>query len=74
MKVPILEAMLSWLKQIFMKNKPKEILGRNAEHEQGAASVLVGIAANQSILEGTTVKISDLVALAPRARKLSELR
>ena len=60
--------------QIFMKTPPKEILGRNAGHEQAAASILIGIAANQSIATGAPVRILDLVPLAPHARKLSELR
>ena len=60
--------------QIFMKHPPKEIWNRNAGHEQAAASILIGIAANQSILSGTPVKILDLVSLAPKAKKLSELR
>lgn len=59
--------------QIFKKNPPKDVLGRSAGHEQGAASILVGIAANRSMKSGTDVSISDLVTLRPGATKLSEL-
>lgn len=47
--------------------------GRFAGHEQGAASILVGIAARDSIRESRPVKLTELVALAPQATKLSQL-
>jgi len=47
--------------------------GRFAGHEQGAASILVGIAGVQSIQRNAPVNITDLVPLRPEARKLSEL-
>lgn len=49
-------------------------LGRFAEHEQGAASILVGIAAVESIQRNTPVNLLDLAPLSPPATKLSELR
>ena len=59
--------------QIFSFHPPAEKLGRNAGHEQGAAAILIGIAANQSIATGQPVRIADLAPLAPRAARLSEL-
>ncbi|MDR1279219.1 MAG: hypothetical protein LBK99_00160 [Opitutaceae bacterium] len=46
---------------------------RNAGHEQGAASLLVGAAANRSIATGQPVRIVDLYPLRPDARRLGEL-
>ncbi|HEY5551957.1 MAG TPA: Gfo/Idh/MocA family oxidoreductase, partial [Opitutaceae bacterium] len=48
-------------------------LGRFAGHEQGAASILVGIAGVESIKRNAPVTITDLVPLKPEARRLSEL-
>jgi predicted dehydrogenase len=47
--------------------------GRFAGHEQGAASILVGIAGVESIKHNTPVNLHHLVPLRPDARKLSEL-
>ncbi len=47
--------------------------GRLAGHEQGAASILVGIAGVESIKRNQPVNLSDLVPLRPDARRLSEL-
>lgn len=47
--------------------------GRAAGHEQGAASILVGIAAVESIRRNVPVNLLDLVPLQPAARRLSEL-
>lgn len=46
---------------------------RFAGHEQGAASILVGIAAVESIKRNVPVNLADLVPLVPAATKLSEL-
>lgn len=46
---------------------------RFAGHEQGAASILVGIAGVESIKRNTPITITDLVPLRPEATKLSEL-
>lgn len=51
--------------QIFAADPPAEHLGRNAGHEQGAASLLIGAAANQSIATGLPVMIDDLLPLGP---------
>ncbi len=58
---------------IFMASPPKDAFQRNAGHEQGAASIMVGIAANESMKTFRPVKISDLVPLKPQAVRLSEL-
>ncbi len=47
--------------------------GRFAGHEQGAASILVGIAGVESIKRNQPVNLTDLVPLRPEAKKLSEL-
>jgi predicted dehydrogenase len=52
---------------------PPDPLGRTAGHEQGAASIAVGIAAVQSIAANRPVNISEVVELKPAARGLSEL-
>jgi predicted dehydrogenase len=64
---PLLQA------QIFDANAPSEILGRNAGHEQGAASALVGAAANHSIASGRPIMINELCPLRPEALYLNEL-
>lgn len=61
------------MEQIFAAHPPVDPQGRSAGHEQGAASVLVGIAANISIAEKRPVKLADLVALRPEAVRLSAL-
>jgi hypothetical protein len=48
-------------------------LKRGAAHEQGAASILIGAAANLSIKENRPINILDLVNLRPGATKLTEL-
>lgn len=52
---------------------PADPLGRFAGHEQGAASILVGIAARASIQANQPVNLNDLVSVRPEARRLSEL-
>jgi hypothetical protein len=59
--------------QIFSACPPADPFQRSAGHEQGAASVLVGIAANESIAEGRPVNISDIFPLRPDAERLSQL-
>lgn len=59
--------------QIFASEPPRDLLGRAAGHEQGAASILIGIAANTSMAEQRPVAISSLVPLRPGALRLSEL-
>ncbi len=59
--------------QMFSADPPFDTLRRNAGHEQGIASVLIGAAANLSMKSGRLVKVSDLMELAPMARHLHEL-
>jgi len=60
--------------QIFLHEPPVDPWGRCAGHEQGAASILIGIAANESIARNQPVKILDLVPeLNAEASRLSEL-
>ena len=59
--------------QVFARNPPVDPFQRSAGHEQGAASILIGIAANASIASGKPVRIADLVNLRPDAKRLSEL-
>jgi len=47
--------------------------GRFAGHEQGAASILVGIAGVESMKRNAPVNLADLVPLRPDALRLSEL-
>lgn len=59
--------------QIFSAHPPLDPFGRSAGHEQGAASILVGIAGNESMASGKEICIGDLVALKPAVSRLSEL-
>lgn len=59
--------------QIFSSAPPHDSLGRNAGHEQGAASLVVGAAGNLSISTGQPVKIDEILRLKPEAKRLSEL-
>lgn len=59
--------------QLFAAQPPEEKWGRNAGHEQGAASIMIGIAANESIAKNQPVNILDLVKLNPQAKHLSDL-
>lgn len=59
--------------QIFSPHPPADPLRRAAGHEQGAASILVGVAANQSMAVGRPCEIAQLVPLKPGALRLSEL-
>jgi len=59
--------------QMFSANPAPDEFQRNAGHEQGAASLLIGAAANISMATGQPVNIADLVRLKPEAKHLSEL-
>lgn len=59
--------------QMFSPNPPNDPLKRNAGHEQGAASILIGIAANQCFKSGLPVKIRDLCPQLPEKDRLSDL-
>ncbi len=51
------------LEQIFAPDPPVDPFHRAASHIDGAASILLGIAANKSIETGTLIRTSDLVTL-----------
>jgi len=59
--------------QMFSSKPPEDTLFRNAGHEQGAASLLIGAAANISMKTGQLVKIDELISLNPSVVRLSEL-
>lgn len=60
-------------RQMFPENPPADSFHRSAGHEQGAASLLIGVAANQSIQTGERVNLDELTPLGPRKRHLHEL-
>ena len=55
------------LEQLFAPNPPADPFKRAASHIDGAASALVGIASNQSMLTGQMVAIQDLFPLPEKA-------
>ena len=59
--------------QMFSATPPPDLLGLSAGHEQGIASAIIGIAANQSMASGLPVKVDDLVCLRPGEKLLSRL-
>ena len=59
--------------QMFSPDAPADPWGRSAGHEQGAAAMLVGDAANQSMETGAPVNISEICPPLGDARILSEL-
>ena len=54
-------------------SQPPDALGRTAGHEQGAASIAVGIAGMVSIRGNRPVDVAEIIPLQPRAVRLSEL-
>lgn len=61
------------MENLFSGHAPADPYRRAAGHEQGAASILVGIAANESIASYRPVKLQELAPLNPAASRLSEL-
>jgi predicted dehydrogenase len=51
------------LEQIFAGQPPPDPYARAASHVDGAASILLGIAANESIASGRPIRVSELLAL-----------
>jgi predicted dehydrogenase len=51
------------LEQLFSPNPPADPLNRASSHIDGAASILTGIAANESIRTGKCIRIEDIFAL-----------
>ena len=60
-------------RQIFAQDVGRDAWGRDAGHQQGAASALVGMAANRSFETGEVVSVSDLSPGLGDATRLSEL-
>ncbi len=56
------------LEQIFSPNPPPDPYHRAASHIDGAASILTGIAANESIRTGQMIRVDDLFTLPEKAR------
>ena len=51
------------LEQIFSAQPPPDLYGRAASHIDGAAAMLLGAAANQSIATGLPVRVDDMLML-----------
>ncbi len=49
------------LKDLFSENPDHDLLDRSATHEDGAMSILTGIAANKSIASGMPIKVDQLI-------------
>lgn len=60
-------------RQLFSSNPPPDTLGRCAGPEQGAASILIGIAANRALATSQFVSIDDVLPLPGRAASLAAL-
>jgi predicted dehydrogenase len=60
-------------RDIFDPTAEPDPFGRGAGHEQGTASIMVGIAANESMVHNKPIRISDLCPFAQGKRRLSEL-
>jgi predicted dehydrogenase len=56
------------LDQIFLPTPPTDPYNRAASHIDGAASILTGISANESILTGQLVRLDDLFVLPERVK------
>ncbi len=54
------------LEQIFAEQPPHDPFARAASHVDGAASIMLGVAANQAIASGELVRVRDLIQL-PKA-------
>jgi predicted dehydrogenase len=59
------------LEQLFSPDPPADPHGREASHVDGAASILVGIAANESLRSGRLVRIEELFPLKHHTRARS---
>lgn len=57
------------LEQIFSPNPPTDQFHRAASHIDGAASIMMGIAANESIRTGNMINVDDLFDLSKIARQ-----
>jgi predicted dehydrogenase len=57
------------LEQIFSPNPPPDPYRRAASHIDGAASVMVGISANQAMQTGQLITVDDLFRLPEKTRQ-----
>ena len=55
------------LDQIFLPDPPEDPFGRAATHIDGAASVLIGAAANKSIATGQPIDCDEMLKLPEKA-------
>lgn len=62
------------VEQLFAPTPPEETLGRNASDQQGAASAVIGIAANRSFATGQAIDIHELTPWLANHTHLHELR
>ena len=61
------------VRHLFSPQRASDPLGRVAGHEQGAASILVGAAANRSLAAGRRIALGELLPLQPATARLSDL-
>jgi hypothetical protein len=59
------------LEQIFSPNPPPDPFNRAASHIDGAASIMLGISANESIRTGQLIRVDDLFALPSPEKQAS---
>ena len=60
-------------RQVFAHDAGPDPLNRDAGHQQGAASVLIGAAANKSFGKDQVVSIDEISSCLGNARRLSEV-
>lgn len=54
---------LRLLEQIFLPEPPADPFGRSADHRDGAASIALGVAANEALARGAPVRVDALIPL-----------
>lgn len=59
--------------QLFSNNPPPDTWNRNAGHGQGAASIMVGIAANRSFKTGQPESVAEMCPQLGHFKRLSDL-
>jgi predicted dehydrogenase len=59
------------LEQIFSPNPPPDPFNRAASHIDGAASIMLGISANESLRTGQLIRVDDLFALPTPEKQAS---
>jgi hypothetical protein len=56
------------LEQLFSPNPPADPFNRAASHVDGAASIMTGIAANESLRRQMPIRVDDLFPLPEKNR------